>query len=325
MRYYLTGATGFIGGHITRQLLAAGHDVVALVRTPEKAVALAELGVEIIEGDITEPGTLAGTMSGVDGLFHAAGWYKLGARHRDMAWAINVEGTRNVLEAARSAGVPRTVYSSTLAVYGDTGGIPVTEEYRMNGPWLSLYDRTKWVAHYEVAEPMGRNGLPLVIVHPGLVYGPGDHSNLRLVFRDYLRGRLPVIPQQGGCWAYVEDIARGHILAMERGSPGQAYNLSGPCLMWRDTLDLAREITGIEPPRWVLPAWAARLASWIMKPVNAVVPLPPTYHPETLRVAAGVTYFGTDGKARQELGWEPRPLRETLEITLRAEMADLGL
>lgn len=326
MRYFLTGATGFIGGHITRQLLAAGHDVVALVRTPEKAVALEERGVELVEGDITVPATLRGIMADTDGVFHVAGWYEVGARHRDMAWAINVDGTRNVLEAARDAGVPRIVYSSTLAVHGDTGGVPVTEDYRADGPWLSLYDRTKWVAHYEVAEPMIEDGLPLVIVQPGLVHGPGDHSNIRLVLRDYLRGRLPGIPRQGGCWSYVEDIARGHLLAMEKGAIGEAYHLAGPCMYWEEALAVAEEITGIAPPRVVLPAWLARLSSWLMVPVAAVVPVPNTYHPETLGVvAAGATYFGSDAKARRELGWDPRPFREGLEITLRAEMADLGM
>ena len=288
-------------------------------------MALKEVGVELVEGDITVPETLRGTMTGADGVFHVAGWYEVGVRRRDTAWAINVEGTRNVLEEAREAGIPRIVYSSTLAVYGDTGGVPVTEDYRATGPWLSLYDRTKWVAHYEVAEPMIADGLPLVIVQPGLVHGPGDHSNVRMVLRDYLQRRLPVIPRQGGCWSYVEDIARGHLLAMEEGTAGQAYNLAGPCMYWEEVLPVAAEISGIDPPRFVLPPWLARLSSWLMVPVAAVVPVPSTYHPETLRVAAGATYFASDDKARRELGWDPRPFREGLEITLRAEMADLGM
>ncbi len=325
MRYYLTGATGFIGGHVAHQLLGRGHDVVALVRTPAKAVVLEEAGVELIEGDITEPETLAGTMDGADGVFHIAAWYEVGARKRDMAVAINVNGTRNVLEEAKRAGVPRVVYTSTLAVYGDTGGVPVDESYRMNGPWLSLYDHTKWLAHYEVALPMIDEGLPLVIVQPGIVHGPGDHSNIRSVFRDYLRGRLPVIPEQGGCWSYVEDCAAGHLLAMEKGEVGEAYNLAGPCMMWEDVFPVAREITGVKPPRFVLPAWLARISSWLMKPVNAVVPLPSTYHPETLRVASGATYFATDAKARRKLGWAPHPFEDGLEITLKAELAELGV
>lgn len=322
MRYYVTGATGFIGGHVVRQLLGAGHEVIALVRTPEAATELAERGVELVPGDITEPATLRG-MDGADGVFHLAAWYKVGARNRDVAHAINVDGTRNVLEAARAAGVPKVVYTSSLAVYGDTGGVPVDESYRMDGPWLSVYDRTKWLAHYEVAEPMMKAGLPLVIVQPGLVHGPGDHSNVGAVFRDYLRGRLPAIPDQGGCWSLVDDIAAGHLLAMEQGPIGECYNLAGHCAKWRQTLSVAEEITGVAPPRFVLPAWLARVSSWLMKPVAAVAPLPSTYHPETLRVAAGSTYFGSDARARRELGWRPRGFREGLEVTLRAEMARL--
>lgn len=323
MRYLVTGATGFIGGHVARLLLADGHEVVALVRTPVKALALKKLGAELALGDITRPETLRGPMAGVDGVFHIAAWYKVGARDRTMAHAINVEGTRNVLEAARDLDIPKTVYTSTVAVYGDTHGEPVDEEHRSNGPWLSEYDRTKWLAHYEVALPMIEAGLPLVIVQPGLVYGPDDHSNVGMVFRDYLRGRLPVTPKQGGCWSYVEDVARGHLLAMERGEVGESYNLAGPCMYWEEVLEVAREITGVRPPRLVLPPWLARLSSVLLKPLARVVPLPTMYHPETLRIAAGVTYFAHDDRARRELGWEPRPLRDGLETTLRAAQADL--
>lgn len=323
MRYFVTGATGFIGGHIARLLRADGHEVVALVRTPVKALALKKLGVELAPGDITRAETLRAPMAGVDGVFHIAAWYRVGARERDMAHAINVDGTRNVLGAARDLDIPKIVYTSTVAVYGDTHGDRVDEEYRSDGRWLSEYDRTKWLAHYHVALPMIEAGLPLVIVQPGLVYGPDDHSNVGMVFRDYLRGRLPVIPKQGGCWSYVEDVARGHLLAMDRGEVGERYNLAGPCMYWEEVLEVAREVTGVRPPRLVLPAWLARLSSVLLKPLARVLPLPTMYHPETLRIAGGVTYFASDERARRELGWEPRPFRDGLETTLRAERAGL--
>lgn len=325
MRYFVTGATGFIGGHLVRQLLADGHEVVALVRAPERARRLAGLGVELAPGDILEPTTLAAPMQGVDGVFHLAAWYRLGTRHREQAHALNVDGTRNVLEAAGEAGVPRVLYTSTLAVHGHTGGSLVDESHRVGGPWLSEYDRTKWLAHYEVAVPMAERGLPLVIAQPGLVYGPGDHSNVGLVLRDYLRRRLPVTPDQGGSWSFVDDIARGLIQTMEAGSVGRSYHLAGESRMWKEVLAMAEEITGIPAPRFTLPASVARVSSVLMRPVAALVPVPPTYHPETLRVAAGTTYFGDDTRARQEIGWDPRPLREGLEITLHAERAALGV
>ncbi len=321
MRYFITGATGFIGGHLARQLRQAGHDVVALVRTPDAAGDLSALGVRLAPGDILDPTSLRSPMEGADGVFHLAAWYRVGARDRTRAHAINVDGTRNVLEAARDVGTPKVVYTSTIGVFGHTGGRLPDENYRMDGPWLSEYDRTKWLAHYQVAKPMMDAGLPLVMTQPGLVYGPGDHSNIGAVLRDYVRRRLPVIPRQGGCWGYVEDTARGHVQAMERGRAGQTYILAGPAHMWEETLAIAEDITGIPRPRLVLPAAAARVASALMKPLAAVAPLPAMYHPETLRVAAGTTYFADDSKARREIGWDPRPLREGLEVTLRAEMA----
>jgi nucleoside-diphosphate-sugar epimerase len=324
MRYLVTGATGFIGGRVVRQLVGAGHGVVALIRDPAAAMDLHDLGVELVGGDILDRSGLDRAMAGADGVFHLAAWYRVGAPDRSAAEAINVQGTRNVLEAARDAGVGKIVYTSTVAVLGDTGRRVVDESYRHDGPWLSEYDRTKWLAHYEVAVPMADAGVPIVIVQPGLVYGPGDHSNVGDVFRDYLRRRLPVMPDQGGCWSHVADTARGHILAMERGRIGESYILGGECRLWPDVLRLAEEITGVKAPSLTLPPVVARVAALVMKPLAALVRVPQMYHPETLRVAAGTTYWASDAKARREIGWHPRPLRDGLTETLRAEQAAMA-
>jgi dihydroflavonol-4-reductase len=323
MRYFVTGATGFIGRHLTRQLVADGHQVVALARNPAAALDLEELGVELVAGDLRNPAPLAGAMAGADGVFHLAAWYKIGARDRSMAEAINVQGTRNLLDAAGQAGVPRIVYTSSLVVFGDTRGRVVDESYRFDGPWINEYERTKWAAHYRVALPMIDAGLPVVIVQPGLVYGAGDTSNVGDALRSYLRGRLPVIPSNGGCFAHVADTARGHIQAMARGRVGASYVLGGECRMWGDVLRLAHELTGVRPPRLTLPPGAARLASRLTTPLAAILPLPQMYHPETLRLAGGVTYWADDTLARSEIGWDPRPLREGLAQTLAAEKAAL--
>ena len=228
MRYFLTGATGFIGGAVARQLAGAGHKVVALVRDPAKAANLAALGAALHKGDITAKETLRRAMTGVEGVFHIAAWYKIGEGTLDEARTINVQGTRNVLELMRELNIPKGVYTSTLAVFSDTKGQLVDESYRHDGPWLSIYDRSKWEAHYEVALPMIQQGLPLVIVQPGLVYGPGDKSPVRETLVQYLQRKLPLVPRKTAFnWAHVEDTARGHLLAMEKGQPGESYILAG--------------------------------------------------------------------------------------------------
>ncbi|HEV8637336.1 MAG TPA: NAD-dependent epimerase/dehydratase family protein [Chloroflexota bacterium] len=324
MRYFVTGATGFVGGHLARQLLADGHQVSALVRDPDRAGALAAAGVELHRGDVTEPASIRGAMAGADGVFHVAAWYRIGARDRSPAERINVDGTRHVLETMRELGVPKGVYTSTLAVFSDTGGRVVDESYSYDGPHLSEYDRTKWLAHYRVALPMMRSGLPLVIVQPGVVYGPGDHSATGQALRDYLRRRLPLVPLGSAyCWAHVDDVARGHVLAMEKGRPGESYILAGPCHSFVEALEIAERVTGVPPPRLRAPPWLLRLAAWLMTPLAALMPLPESYHPESLRAAAGVTYLGSNRKAREELGYDPRPLEQGFREVLLPELARL--
>jgi len=326
MRYFITGATGFIGGHVARQLLAAGHSVVALARTPAKAQALAEAGAEIAPGDITDRQSLIEPMRGVDGVFHIAAWYEVGAADSSRAVAINVEGTRNVLEVMRELEIPKGVYTSTVAVNSDTHGELVDESYRYDGPHLSEYDRTKWIAHYQVALPMIAEGLPLVIVQPGVVYGPGDHSTIRATLVDYLKGRMPMAPAGTAfCWAHVDDIGRGHIQAMELGTPGESYILAGPRLRLTEVLALAEQITGIKAPRVEMPAVVLRGLSSVMGLVERVLPVPTTFRSETLRVSAGTTYIASAAKAEQGLGFSVRPIEEGLREALEHEMGLLGI
>lgn len=325
MRYFLTGATGFIGGRIARQLVAAGHEVRALVREPERAGALRQLGVALFRGDIVERETLRRPMDGCDGLFHVAAWYKVGAPAHE-AERSNVQGTRNVLETMRELGLRKGVYTSTLAVFSDTRGKLVDERYRYDGPHLSAYDRTKWQAHYQVAEPMLRAGLPLVIVQPGLVYGPGDHSLVQDTLERYLRRRLPLVPRGAAyCWAHVDDVAQAHLLAMERGRAGESYIVAGPPHSMAEALALAERVSGVRPPRWQASPRVLRAMAGFMGGIGKLLPLPAAYQRESLRVAAGVTYLGDNAKARRELGYQPRPLAEGWPETVLATIEKLGL
>jgi nucleoside-diphosphate-sugar epimerase len=297
---------------------------VAVARNLARAGALADLGVELHQGDVTDDESMRAPMAGADGVFHIAGWYKIGTRDASEGERINIAGTRNVLQLIRELGIPRGVYTSSVAVFSDTRGQMPDERYRYDGPHLSAYDRTKWIAHYEVADPMIAAGLPLTIVMPGLVYGPGDTSSVRDALIQYLQRRLPMVPQGTAfCWAHVDDIARGHLLAMQRGRPGESYIIAGPRHSFAEAMRLAEQITGIPAPRLQAAPGLLRALAGAMALVEKFARLPQQYSAEYLRVNAGVTYLGSNAKAQHELGYNPRPLREGLEETLRHEMKEL--
>jgi nucleoside-diphosphate-sugar epimerase len=323
-KYFVTGATGFIGGEIVKQLIGRGHKVVALVRSPERAGMLKALGVEMHPGDITDRDTLKAPMTGVDGVFHVAAWYKVGVKE-PLADRINVDGTRNVLKTMCELGIARGVYTSTVAVFSDTKGIVPDETYRYEGNHLSEYDRTKWIAHYRVAVPKIEAGLPLMIVMPGLVYGPGDTSGMRTALVDLLRGRMPFTPARTAfCWGHIEDTARGHILAMEKGQPGETYIIAGPRHSFEYAFDLAASLARVRPPFLHPGPHAMRATAGAMAALGHLMKLPPAFTPEALRVLAGTTYLGSNEKAVRELGFHARPLEEGMAQTLEHELRVLG-
>lgn len=327
MKYFVTGATGFIGGRVARQLLAAGHEVITLARTPSKAQELVALGVKVYAGDITNKESLRIPMTGVDAVFHIAAWYKVGVRDKSQAETINVGGTHNVLTMMKELGIPKGVYTSTLTVFSDTRGQMVDENYKYTGTsFLSEYDRTKWKAHYEVALPMMQAGLPLVIVQPGLVYGPGDTSVVHEALVNYLRGKLPMLPSDANsCWTHVDDTAHGHILAMEQGKVGESYIIAGPKYSLIEAFTLAEQISGVRAPRLHLAPWMMKAIAVMIALIGAVFPLPEPYSAEGIRSSAGVSYLGTNEKARRDLGYAPRTLEQGLPETLEYEMQQLGM
>lgn len=319
MRYFVTGATGFIGGYLVQSIREQGHSVTVLARDPARAQHLIDLGVDVAQGDLADKESMREPMHGCDGVYHVAAWYKLGEKDTSPAFRNNVEGTRNVLELMRELEIPKGVYTSTLAVFSDTHGKLVDEQYRFEGRHLSEYDRTKWKAHYEVAVPFIRSGLPLVIVLPGAVYGPGDHSLAAETFRQYLQGKLGGLPRETTlCWSHVADIVTGHILAMDKGKPGESYIIAGPPHTLEEVFSIAEKITGVPLPKFRPGPGMMKFMSGVLRMVQPFVRLPQAYHPESLRVMAGTTYIGSNEKAKKELGYAPRSLEEGLKETLEA-------
>lgn len=324
MKYFVTGATGFVGGRIAQQLRGAGHKVTTLVRDPSKATHLAAAGMKLAIGDVTDKESMRMAMMDCDGVFHVAGWYKIGVKDKTQGAAVNINGTRNVLELMQEMHIPRGVYTSTLAVNSDTHGELKDETYHFNGTHLSEYDRTKAAAH-DIATEFIQGGLPLVIVQPGMIYGPGDLGPAHDLFVQFLTRKLPMIPQKTAlCWAHVDDVAHGHLLAMEKGQIGENYFLAGPVHTIIEALTLAEQLSSVNAPALQAPPWMLKMMSRIMEKVEQSIPVPDTYSSEYLRVSAGVTYLGSNAKAKCKLGWGPRSLADGLVETLQSEMKTLN-
>ncbi len=311
MKAFVTGGSGFVGRHVIRKLVERGYEVVALARSESSAAILRELGAQPAAGDINDVDSMREAMRGSDVVFHIAGWYKLDSDGWLDAEKINVVGTRNVLNLAVDLNIPKIVYTSTLAVFGDTHGEMVDETYHSSGPFLSVYDQSKWLAHYKVAIPLIEEGAPIIIVMPGGVYGPGDPSWIAEAMRLYYRG-VPMIPGPDTTitYAHVEDIAEGHILAAERGRLGETYILAGPAVPLGEMVDFWSYLTGKPAPAMRVPSSALRPLAPVagVAGVALPIPLPQVFSREALQIL-GATYIARADKARTELGWQPRPLQ----------------
>jgi nucleoside-diphosphate-sugar epimerase len=210
-----------------------------------------------------------------------------------------------------------------VGVFGNTHDKIVDESYRVEQQGLaSEYERTKWAAHYEVAVPLQQQGAPIVIVQPGGVTGPDDVSPLNMVYDFYLK-RLPIMmgPQAGVTVAHVDDIADGHILAMEKGRVGESYILAGPSLTYKQMMEMWQSICGVPAPKLWLPGWTAVLSAQFVSGLEKVLKLRTALSSEALMTQADYTFYSTADKAKRELGWQPRLAEATFKEVLDAKLA----
>jgi dihydroflavonol-4-reductase len=325
MEYLITGATGLIGTHVVETVVDRGHDVVALTRSRPNANHLPE-EVTIVEGDVRSKASMREPMTGVDGVFHIAAWLHFGPGpwEAEKAERINVGGTRNVLELMNDLEIPKGVYTSTVGVYPGTSGETLDGSIDPDCPTYAEYVRTKWQAHFEVARPMMEDGLPLVIVQPGIVYGPhgGESTDM---FRDYLKGDLPMIPRD---WAmpfdHADDIAQAHLRAMERGTVGEEYIVASQARTLPEVFGHAEEITGVPAPRPVPDVVFGTLAT-AMRNVERVTIPPEGFESEGLDFLSGRQWDVDNTKSKRELGIEFRSLEEGFRDYLPWELEQLGM
>lgn len=318
MNCFVTGASGFIGSNLVRELLARGHRVKALLRPGSGRRTLAGLAIESVPGDLGDRELLKREITGCDWCFHTAASYHLWLRDYQPMYATNVEGTRNVIEAAGLAGCQRIVYTSTVGCIGLTqlvnGGAAVADEYE-KVPETQLtnhYKRSKWQAE-EVAAGLARNGLPVIIVNPSAPIGPHDvkPTPTGRIIVDFLNRKLPAYLDTGLNWIHVRDVAVGHVLAAEKGRPGERYILGHAQGNWtmQETLAALEEITGIPAPQFRIPYWAALGMAYINETIASVTGAPPRAPLAGVRMAKDKMWFNP-AKAIRELGLPQTPPRE---------------
>jgi dihydroflavonol-4-reductase len=311
VRAFVTGGTGFIGGHLARLLLGRGDEVVALVRSAERGRSLADGGATLVLGDVSDGTALRKAMAGCRAVYHAAGVYRIGipASERAAMYEANVVGTERVLDAAADVEVERIVYVSTVNVFGNTRGRVVDETYRRPGnDFLSCYDETKFLAHQAALERISR-GAPVMIVQPGGIYGPNDHSEIGRFIDQMVARKLRYLsfPKLGFNFVHVEDVASGIVLAHDTGRVGQSYVLGGQITTLGEVISKVAAMVGRNPPRMTLPPRLARMFIPFGPLVGRILHQPPNLR-ELISAADGVTYWATDAKARRELRYSPRDL-----------------
>jgi dihydroflavonol-4-reductase len=321
MKCFVTGGSGFIGANLVHELVARGHKVKALLRPGSDTRGLAGADFERVEGDISDRDHLNEAISGSDWCFHVAASYHLWLKDYAPMYAANVEGTRNVLETAASAGCSRIVYTSTVGCIGypmptDEGiitpsdeTVPVSEAQMTNH-----YKRSKWQAE-QVAIQLARNGLPVIIVNPSAPVGPRDvkPTPTGQVIVDFLNRKMPAYLDTGLNWVHVRDVAVGHILAAEKGALGERYILGNAEGNWtmQQAFAVLQELTGIPAPKTQIPYFVALSAAHMNEAISAITGKPPKAPLAGVRMAKYKMFFNP-AKAIHELGLPQTPPRQAL-------------
>jgi dihydroflavonol-4-reductase len=315
MKALVTGATGFVGSAVARKLITAGHDVRALARPASDRRNLQGLAMETVAGDLRDPASLAAALKGCDALFHVAADYRLWVPDPETIYAVNVDGSRALIEAAMAAGVERMVYTSSVATLGlNQDGAPAHEDTPVAlGHMIGHYKRSKFLAEEAVQGLIRDHGAPVVIVNPSTPVGPRDVKPTptgRMIV-EAAAGRMPAYVDTGLNLVHVDDVADGHLLAFDHGVVGERYVLGGADMTLEAILGAVARITGGRPPR-------IRLAHNLIMPLAVAAEAwarlsgtEPFATVDGLRMAKKKMFF-TSAKAEAALGYKHRPAAEAL-------------
>lgn len=320
MKVFITGATGYIGANIVLKLATDGHTIHALVRSPEKATMLDHPNIKLFKGDILDTKSIATAIASCEVVFHLAAYARVWAETPATYFEINVDGTKNIMQAALEAGVRKMVYTSTAGVLGPSYGQPSTEDTTRIVDFFNEYESSKtisenWALYYL------KQGLDIVIVYPPRVYGPGVMSESNAVSKlieQYINGKWKLMPGDGkrtGCYAYIEDITDGHIKALEKGRPGERYILGGENADYHRLFELIRKHSGVRQKLYnvPMPLMLAFGQSQILK--YRLTGKPPLLTPSWVKKYLYDWSLSSD-KAIKELAYTITPLDEGIRKTV---------
>jgi nucleoside-diphosphate-sugar epimerase len=308
---YITGATGFIGSRVATRLLERGERVRCLVRSRARGAALEKLGAELIEGDVADRTSHARGLEGATGAIHLAAIYAVGIVDADAMQRTNVEGTRAFLEAARQQATPRVVYVSTTVALGPAENTEPRDAYA--APYHSVYHRTKAEAH-RLARAAQAAGEPVIIVCPSFVYGPGDEGPSGRFIDDLLKRKVPALLSAPSMFSYVhvDDVAEGIVAALDRGTPGEVYLLTGEQTDMNDFAARVSAAGGVKPPALRLPVVVARATAPLLDFLSKTTGIRFPITAETVKTTAVDRWLHGHARATRDLGYRPRSLAEGL-------------
>jgi len=319
MKTLVTGATGFLGSHVARQLSERGDEVRVLVRPASDTRSLEGFRAERVIGDLRDAASLDRAMDGVTRVYHVAADYRLWARNPNEIYESNVAGTQNLLDAARRAGIEKFIYTSTVATIAvpRDGKLPDERTQSSVDEMIGHYKRSKFQAE-QVVLRAAESGMPVVIVNPTTPIGPGDWKPTPTgkIILDFLKGRMPGYVETGLNFVPVEDCARGHLLAAERGGTGERYILGGYNLTLKQMLDMLAAVSGRRAPRWKFPHAVAYIAGCVDTVVSKALGREPQIPLEGVRMARHKMFVDAS-KAGRELGFSCASLEAALERAVR--------
>ena len=318
MSTLVTGAAGFLGSHVTRQLVARGDDVRVLLRASSTNRAIADLPLEYVTGDLRDPASLERAMKGVKRVFHVAADYRLWAKRKQDIYDSNVGGTKNLLDAAKRAGVEQLIYTSTVATIAvDRPQHPNEFTDTKLEEMIGHYKRSKWMAEKE-ALGAAKSGLPVIVAMPTTPVGPWDWKPTPTgkIILDFLNGNMPGYVKTGLNFVGVEECAAGHLLVAEKGKVGERYLLGGENLTLKQMLDTLAKITGLRAPMLKIPHGLALGVAYANTAFSRLVGREPGIPVEGVKIARHMMFVDC-ARAKRELGFQAGPVAAALERAVR--------